>query len=72
MIDRGIPRKDYNIVDENGESIGTVTSGSLSPALNIGIGLGYIQKPHTKPESKVFIQIRNRTLQAEVVKLPFV
>jgi len=72
MIDRGIPRRDYTILDEDRNEIGIVTSGSHSPSLDYGIGLGYVQKGHTKPETTVFIQIRKKQLKAEVVKLPFV
>ena len=72
MLDRGIPRHDYTIVDESGQAIGTVTSGGHSPSLEIGIGLGYVTKPFVKVGTEVFIQIRKKQLKAEVVKLPFV
>lgn len=72
MVDRGIPRHDYTIVDEGGESIGIVTSGGHSPSLEIGIGLGYVAKAQAKVGSEIFIQIRKKQLKAEVVKLPFV
>ncbi len=70
MIDRGIPRSHYEIMDADENVIGEVTSGSQSPSMECGIGLGYINKPHTKPGSEVFIAVRKRRLKAEVVKLP--
>lgn len=72
MVDRGIPRHEYAIVDTNGDSIGRVTSGGHSPSLEIGIGLGYVAKEHAKKGSEIFIQIRKKQLKAEVVKVPFV
>ncbi|MDB2408506.1 glycine cleavage system aminomethyltransferase GcvT [Crocinitomicaceae bacterium] len=71
MIDRGIPRKDYEIVDSNGTKIGHVTSGTMSPSMKIGIGLGYVQKEHSGIDTDIFISVRNKTLKAKVVKLPF-
>lgn len=72
MIDRGIPRHDYPIVDMEGQLIGKVTSGSISPATNIGIGLGYIDVQFAKPDSEIYIQVRNKNLKALVCKPPFV
>ena len=72
MLERGIPRHDYEIVDESGYNIGTVTSGTMSPVLGAGIGMGYIQPNYAKLGSHIFIKIRNKTLKAEVVKLPFI
>jgi aminomethyltransferase len=71
MLERGIPRKDYKIVDADGNQIGVVTSGTQSPSMNKGIGMGYIQKPFTKSGSEVYIAIRKKTIKAQVVKLPF-
>lgn len=68
---RGIPRQGYEIVDENGESLGEVTSGTMSPSLKKGIGLGYVKTTHTKFGSKIFIRIRKKDIPATVVKLPF-
>ncbi|UCE94368.1 MAG: glycine cleavage system aminomethyltransferase GcvT, partial [Flavobacteriaceae bacterium] len=68
---RGIPRQGYNILDEEGNTIGSVTSGTMSPSLKKGIGMGYINTGHTKFGTKVFIEVRNKSLPAEVVKLPF-
>ncbi len=68
---RGIPRQGYDIVNENDEKIGTVTSGTMSPSLKKGIGMGYVNTGHTKFGSKIFIKVRNKALEATVVKLPF-
>lgn len=72
MQERAIPRHDYLVVDGEGNGIGKVTSGTMSPMKNIGIGLAYVAKPHFKVGSEIFIQIRNKNIPAKVVKLPFV
>jgi aminomethyltransferase len=72
MVDRGIPRSHYEIVNGAGEVIGMVTSGTQSPLLNKGIGMGYVQATYAAPGSEIFINIRNKPTKAEVVKLPFV
>ncbi|TRX70658.1 glycine cleavage system aminomethyltransferase GcvT [Carboxylicivirga sp. M1479] len=72
LEDRGIPRKDYEVVTENDEVIGRVTSGTMSPMLQKGIGMAYINKGYTKFDTEIFIKVRNRKLKAKVVKLPFV
>jgi aminomethyltransferase len=72
MIDRGIPRKDYIILDEAGNEIGKVTSGTQSPTLGKAIGLGYVTIDHTAADTEIQIQIRNKALKAKVVKIPFV
>ncbi|RLD27811.1 MAG: glycine cleavage system aminomethyltransferase GcvT [Bacteroidetes bacterium] len=72
MIDRGIPRHDYLIVNEDGEEIGIVTSGTQSPMLSKGIGMGYVPIDLAKPDSIIYIQVRKKNLKAKVVKLPFV
>ncbi|QNS41512.1 glycine cleavage system aminomethyltransferase GcvT [Chryseobacterium manosquense] len=72
MQERAIPRHDYLVVDADGHEIGKVTSGTMSPMKNIGIGLAYVAKPHFKVGSEIFIQIRNKNVPAKVVKLPFV
>ena len=72
MIDKGIPRHDYAIKNSNNEVIGKVTSGTISPVLGIGIGLGYVTVPHSAMGSEIFIDVRGRGLKAEVVKLPFI
>jgi len=71
MIDRGIPRHDYEIVNESGEKIGRVTSGTQSPSLNKAIGMGYVQSAFAKEGSDIFIRIRDKNLMAKVVKVPF-
>ncbi len=71
LLDRGIPRKDYEIVDESGNSIGIVTSGTMGPSVKKSIGLGYVDISFSKPGSKIYLSIRNKSISAEVVKLPF-
>ena len=71
MLERGIPRQDYKIVDAEGNTIGNVTSGTMSPSLGKGIGLGYVNRPHTKRDTEIFIQVRKKQIPAKVVKLPF-
>jgi aminomethyltransferase len=71
MIDRGIPRHDYEIVDSTGKVIGKVTSGTQSPSLQKGIGMGYVTAASSKAESEIFIRIREKNLKAKVVKIPF-
>lgn len=71
MIDRGIPRHDYEITDGSGKIIGVVTSGTQSPSLGKAIGMGYIDKEFTSPGSTIYIKIRDKEIKAEVVKLPF-
>jgi aminomethyltransferase len=72
MIDRGIPRHDYEIADADGNIIGKVTSGTQSPVLQQGIGLGYVSTSFSKVGTEIFIPLRGKLLKAEVVKLPFV
>ena len=72
MVEKGIPRHDYKIVDEYENTLGIVTSGTQSPILKEGIGLGYVATDFSKPGSQIFIQIRDKNVRAEVVKLPFV
>lgn len=71
MIDRGIPRHDYQIVDALGNVIGKVTSGTQSPSLQKAIGMGYVNKELTKEGTEIFIEIRNQKIKAKVVKFPF-
>lgn len=71
MIDRGIPRHDYPILDAAGTVIGKVTSGTMSPSMKVAIGLGYVTVEHSKLESEIFIEIREKGVKAKVVKLPF-
>ena len=72
MIDRGIPRHDYPIVDVEGKVIGKVTSGTQSPTLQKAIGMGYLDKEFAKEGTEIFIEIRNTKVKAQVVKFPFV
>lgn len=71
MIDRGIPRHGYEIVDAEGKVIGLVTSGTQSPSLQKAIGMGYVAKEQAKEGSEIFINIRNTAIKAKVSKLPF-
>ncbi len=72
MIDRGIPRHDYEIVDAEGNKIGRVTSGTQSPSLKKSVGLGYVDTAFTKEGTEIFISIRNQPIKAVVKKPPFV
>lgn len=71
LDERGIPRQGYDIVNANGEVIGNVTSGTMSPSLDKGIGMGYIPTEMAKANEKIFIQIRKKAIPATLVKLPF-
>jgi len=71
MIDRGIPRHDYEIVDAAGNNIGKVTSGTQAPSLQKAIGMGYVAKDFAKEGTEIFISIRNTPIKAKVVKFPF-
>lgn len=72
MLDRGIPRQGYAILDAQGNNIGNVTSGTQSPTLSKAIGMGYVTIDHKAVGNEIFIEIRNKSLKAEVVKIPFV
>jgi len=72
MVEKGIPRHDYRIKDEEGNLIGRVTSGTQSPSLNKAIGMGYVQTEHAALGSEIYIDIRDRQIKAKVVKMPFV
>ena len=71
MIDKGIPRHGYEIVDANDQPIGVVTSGTMSPVLKKGIGMGYVKPENTKVGTELFIKVRARNLKAVIVKAPF-
>ena len=71
LDERGIPRQGYDILDDQDALIGTVTSGTMSPSLNRGIGLGYVSKNYSSEGSKIQIKIRKNLVPATVVKLPF-
>ncbi|HYG39881.1 MAG TPA: glycine cleavage system aminomethyltransferase GcvT [Cytophagales bacterium] len=72
MLDRGIPRAHYEICNATGEKIGEVTSGTQSPTLGKGVGMGYIKTGSTKPGSEVYVKVRDKLLKAQVVKMPFI
>ena len=72
LIDRGIPRSHYELCDAEGNTIGEVTSGTQSPTLGKGIGMGYVPTALSKPGSEIYVKVRERLLKAQVVKLPFV
>ncbi len=71
MIDRGIPRHDYEIKNAEGEIIGRVTSGTQSPSLQKAIAMGYVKKEYAAIGSEIFISVRDKNLKAAVVKVPF-
>ena len=71
MEEKAIPRQGYGINDAEGSSIGNVTSGTMSPSMGTGIGLGYVSKPHSRLDETIYIQIRKKTIPAKVIKLPF-
>ena len=71
MIDRGIPRHDYEIADAEGNIIGKVTSGTQAPSLQKAIGMGYVAKDFSKEGTEIFINIRNTPIKAKIVKFPF-
>ena len=71
MIDRGIPRHGYKLVNAEGEEIGEVTSGTMSPTRKIGIGMAYVAKAYTALDTEIFIDVRGRKLKVKVVKAPF-
>ena len=71
ILDRGIARNGYTILNENDEDIGFVTSGTMSPSLQKSIGMGYVNSEYAKRDTEIYIQIRNKKLKAQVVKLPF-
>ncbi|ASZ10232.1 glycine cleavage system aminomethyltransferase GcvT [Chitinophaga pendula] len=71
MVDKGIPRHDYEIKDAQGNVIGRVTSGTQSPSLQKAIGLGYVQTPFAALDTEIYIAVRDKQLKAKVVKVPF-
>ncbi len=71
MVDKGIPRHEYEIVDAEGNKIGEVTSGTMGPSVKIPIGMGYVPTALSKPGSEIYIKIRDKILKAKVVKFPF-
>lgn len=71
LVERGIPRQHYKIVDADGNEIGEVTSGTMAPSLNKAIGMGYVKKEFSKVDSEIYIEIRNKNIKAKVAKMPF-
>jgi len=71
VIDKGIPRHGYDLVNAEGEKIGEVTSGTISPTRKIGIGMGYVKADYSKLGTEIFISIRGKGIKAVVVKPPF-
>ncbi len=71
MLEKGIPRKDYDILNNENEKIGVVTSGTMSPSLNIGIGLGYVNIENSTVDTEIYIQIRKNRKKAVIVNTPF-
>ncbi len=72
MIERGIPRQGYEIEDKDGNVIGRVTSGTQSPNLGHGIGLGYVDIDHSTPATEIFIAVRKNKIKAVIKKLPLI
>ena len=72
IVDKGIARKDYVVVDNNGKKIGIVTSGTMSPTLKKAIAIAYLKTEFSKIGTEVFVQVRNKQLKAKVVSMPFV
>ena len=71
LEERGIPRQGYAILDADGNVVGSVTSGTMAPSLQKGIGMGYVTKELSAPDTKIFIQIRKNQVPATVVRTPF-
>jgi len=70
MLEKAIPRAHYEIVNEAGEQIGEVTSGTMSPTLGKGVGLGYVTTEFSKPGTEILIRVRNKDMKGQIVKLP--
>jgi aminomethyltransferase len=70
MIERGIPRQHYDVVNDRGDVIGNVTSGTMSPMMKQGIGMAYLKKGYWKTDTEIFIRIRNNDLKAKIVSFP--
>jgi aminomethyltransferase len=71
MIEKGIPRHNYEICDKEGNQIGYVTSGTQSPSLNKAIGMGYVQLDSSAIDTEIYIKVREKLILAKVVKIPF-
>lgn len=71
LVERGIPRHGYKLTDHNSNLIGEVTSGTMSPCLKKGIGMGYVDAAYAAPGTEIHVVIREKPINAVVVKLPF-
>jgi len=71
MVERGIPRSHYEILNTENKQIGAVTSGTQSPSLGLGVGMGYVSTEYSNPGTEIYIKIRDKALKAKVVTLPF-
>jgi aminomethyltransferase len=71
MEERGIPRHGYRLLNADGDEIGHVTSGTMSPSLQKGIGMGYVATTYDAPETVIYVEVRGKPIKARVVKLPF-
>lgn len=71
MVDKGVPRHEYEVVDANNNKIGIVTSGTMAPSLKIGVGMAYVKPEFAAEGSEIFINIRDKAIKAKVVKMPF-
>ncbi len=71
MIDRGVPRQGYTLIDAEGNTIGIVTSGTSSPSLGVGIGMGYVNRAFAKSGTEIFVLIREKYVKAQITRLPF-
>ena len=72
LIEKGIARKDHPIIDKDGNQIGVITSGTMSPTLNKPIALGYVYSKFSSIHSELYIQVRKKKIKSKVVSLPFV
>jgi len=71
LLERGIPRHGYVIVDANGNNIGEVSSGTMGPSVGKAIGMGYVTTENSKADTEIYISIRNKRVKAKIVKMPF-
>lgn len=72
LEEKGVPRGGYRILDASGSEIGNVTSGTMSPSINMGIGMGYVKTGLHTPETEIFIEVRNKSLKAKIQKAPLI
>ncbi len=71
MVDKGVPRHEYEVVDAKNNKLGVVTSGTMAPSLKIGVGMAYVKPEFATEGSEIFISIRDKAVKAKVVKMPF-